>query len=539
MKVVPGGVARHILRLEKIMPLNTTLNRCALIALAGAALSSTAPAQPYERAIGDPDEQRSDWVISVQGAADGFGSAHAGWSGVDTLSTEMYVARLDNPGATIWDTRIGTPNSTDVANRIELSQTPDDGYLVAGGSTLFTAPGANPFGISLTRLDVNGSMIWARLFQGDPFGTFGGTGLDVYAGGRSLLCGRIQLQQFADQGAVVHNVDAAGNLIWGKYYADFLVGPTSYNSFQDVHVITEPDGTPSIVAVGYTAPNSFSSLDTLVVKLDMTGAVLWANTYGPDNHSDAAMGLEPAANGDLLVTGYTKEAGEGGGTYIMRLDPLGNMLWWKDYRFIDATGSIHEEANGDIVVAGTANDFNTGVQDLALMQTDAGGNLNWVFRYGGQGREYAEACDISQDGYVMTAWSESYSTAPFDLYALAADPAGKTGCELDWDVVVTPRQHPFAGHFYLGYDIPDQVTPPFEQDFPHLPNVPVCNPNPCPTCSADWAAPLGVSDFSDIIAFLNALSVCDPCAAQLAPPLNVCDFSDVVAFLSGFGVPCP
>ncbi len=521
-----------------------TTKTTTLALLAGAALAAAAPtaaqAQPYERAIGDPEEQRSDWVISVAGAAGSDGSAHAGTTR-DNAGIDMYIARLTAPGATLWDTRIGTPNSTDTANRIEHSLTPDDGYLVAGESDVFVVPGIVPFGISLTRLDVNGTMLWSRLFQGTPFagGSFGATGLEVYDAGRSLVCGRLQLQQFADQGAVVHNVDGAGNLIWGKYYADFLVGQPSFNSFHDVHVVTDSDGTRSIIAVGYTAPASWASRDTLVVKLDMTGAVIWANTYGPDNHSDVAMGLEPAANGDLLVTGYTKEAGEGGGTYIMRLDPNGLLLWWKDYRFIDPSGSIREEPNGDIVVAGTANDFNTGVQDVALMQTDPLGNINWVRAYGGQGAEYGEAVDLSPEGYVLTAWTNSFFFGSFDLYALAADPAGLTGCQRDWDVVVTPRQHPVAGHFFLGYDIPDQITPPFEQDFPHFPNQPVCDPDPCPPCSAAWAAPFNVSDFSDIIAFLTAYSVCDPCVAQLAPPFNTCDFSDVVAFLTDFGAPCP
>ena len=44
-----------------------------------------------------------------------------------------------------------------------------------------------PFGISLTRLDALGNMLWSRLYQGTPFagGSFGGTGLDVYGGGSS------------------------------------------------------------------------------------------------------------------------------------------------------------------------------------------------------------------------------------------------------------------------------------------------------------------------------------------------------------------
>jgi len=271
--------------------------------------------------------------------------------------------------------------------------------------------------------------------------------------------------------------------------------------------------------------------------MDLAGNVLWSNTYGPLDHSDVAMGLEPAANGDYIVTGYTKEAGEGGGTYIMRIRPDGSLLWWKDYRFIEATGSIHEEPSGNIVVTGNARDF-AGIDDIALMQVDALGNLNWVKSYGGSSQEHAEACDLGPDGYLMTAWSNSFGAGSFDLYALSADPSGATGCENDWDVIVTPRNPPVIQRQYRGHDIPEQITPPFTQFFPFFDNVPVCDPDPCPTCAWDFAPPLGVGDFSDIIAFLGLFGASDPCA-DLAAPFGVWNFSDVIAFITSFSVGCP
>jgi len=55
---------------------------------------------------------------------------------------------------------------------------------------------------------------------------------------------------------------------------------------------------------------------------------------------------------------------------------------------------------------------------------------------------------------------------------------------------------------------------------------------------ADLAEPLGVLDFSDVVAFLSAFGAMDS-DADLAPPFGVYDFSDVVAFLSAFGAGCP
>ncbi|MEZ6242450.1 MAG: hypothetical protein R3B57_05345 [Phycisphaerales bacterium] len=505
-----------------------------IAALLAAATTAPALAQTYERIIGDPDEQRSEWVVSVHDASGNHGSAHAGFN-YDGSDFDIYLARLKPDGTTLWDTRLGTPASFESASRIERSQTSDDGFLVSGNSSFFGSTGAVRYSIALTRLDANGNMLWSHAYAGDS----GDVGLDVLSG-QSLLCGQIQLQPFADRGAVVHSIDAFGVPIWGKYYADALAGPSTLNSFSDIHFVDEPDGSRSIVAVGSTIP-ALSSSDTLVVKLDMTGAVLWAYVYGPSNHSDFALGLEPAANGDLLVTGYSKESGEGGGAYVMRLTSNGTLLWWKDYRGIYPSNSIHEEPSGAIVIAGTTWDINSPIQDLALMQLDAFGNVNWVKRYGGQNSEYGEAVDLSPNGYVLSAWSRPANNVPFNLYALAADANGNTGCENDWSVVVIPRQHFYSGHLFEGHDLPDSFDLPFSQSWPNNPNTSFCDESTPfdPTCPSAWAPPYNVSDFSDVIAFLSAFSVNDPNAAALAPPLSLCDFSDVVAFLAGFGSPCP
>ncbi len=57
-------------------------------------------------------------------------------------------------------------------------------------------------------------------------------------------------------------------------------------------------------------------------------------------------------------------------------------------------------------------------------------------------------------------------------------------------------------------------------------------------CAADFAAPLGALDFSDVTGFLSLFAGGDP-NADLAPPFAQLDFSDVVEFLALFGQGCP
>jgi len=58
------------------------------------------------------------------------------------------------------------------------------------------------------------------------------------------------------------------------------------------------------------------------------------------------------------------------------------------------------------------------------------------------------------------------------------------------------------------------------------------------TCVADFAEPITVIDFDDVLAFLTAFGGMDP-IADLAPPIGEFDFDDILAFLTAFGAGCP
>ena len=58
------------------------------------------------------------------------------------------------------------------------------------------------------------------------------------------------------------------------------------------------------------------------------------------------------------------------------------------------------------------------------------------------------------------------------------------------------------------------------------------------TCTADFAEPITVINFDDVLAFLTAFGAMQP-IADLAPAFGAFDFGDVLAFLTAFGQGCP
>ncbi|MEM9412107.1 MAG: LamG domain-containing protein, partial [Planctomycetota bacterium] len=378
-------------------------------------LTSASVAQQFQRAIGTQQEERSEWIASTN---DG-GTVICGFQNGST--TSAYVVKLDATGATQWDTLLlGT--GIDIPNRVV--QTADGGYALAGE----TSSGPAGFGISLIRLDASGNYLWSRCFDGTAFagGSFGQTGLEETTDRGFILCGRKQQTAQAAQEGVLIRTDPNGNLMWERYYRDTRFDLNAFTSFADVHQ-TEDEG---FIVTGYTAPTSFGSRDTVLMKTDNAGNVSWFKTYGRQDANEGGFNCEPAQNGDYIVTGFSKDIGEGGGTYFLRTDPVGNLLVYRTYRFFNGGHSMYETPSGDVIIAGNALDFAT-FDDASLMNVDGSGSLNWCMAYGdnGTGQEFGESVALMPGGgYQIAAWTNVFGSGNFDIYTVRTNNAGVSSC---------------------------------------------------------------------------------------------------------------
>ena len=91
---------------------------------------------------------------------------------------------------------------------------------------------------------------------------------------------------------------------------------------------------------------SGSSGNTVVKKLDLTGSELWTQSYG-NNLDDECLYMRPTANGDFVLSGFTRSYASVGYTgtvnlysasWIFKIDANGNQIW---------TRSIGGESYGD------------------------------------------------------------------------------------------------------------------------------------------------------------------------------------------------
>ncbi|MEZ4826172.1 MAG: SBBP repeat-containing protein [Bacteroidia bacterium] len=368
-------------------------------------------------------------------------------------TTDIFIQKTGPSGNLVWVKNIGGATfgcggygiATDHQNNIYIT-----GYF---GGTVDFDPGAGSFNLTsggsddvfLLKLDDAGNFLWANAMGGnksdiglavatDPSGDviitgyFEGTADFDPTGGVSNLTSAGFIDIF------IQKTDASGNFLW----ANSIGGA----GFEEGHALAT-DSSGNVIVTGYfektadfdpgagtSSLTSNGGADIYVLKLDPTGAFLWATHFGSAS-DDGGHSIATDFKGNIYTTGYfagTTDFDPGPGTlslfpkgstdfFVQKSDPSGNFLW------ANATGGtstdlgagITTDATGNMYLAGYFRqtvDFDPGPDtvsvtaagglDIFVLKSDSAGNLLWVKTAGGTSGEAAEAVAVDDMGNVYT-----------------------------------------------------------------------------------------------------------------------------------------
>ncbi|HEX2618248.1 MAG TPA: hypothetical protein VHL57_11945, partial [Flavobacteriales bacterium] len=213
---------------------------------------------------------------------------------IDTSAAHTFTAfviKLDTALNFIWQKNYILPGQELYANAI--TPTMNSQLLIAGqiydGSDFHTC---------VMRADTLGNLIWIKQYALDNSEGF--TCIRELPGNEIMLSGSITFG-FELSVPIVLKLDAQGTPVWGKYFNYPPVSFVERSAFQFIRSISNTE----ILLAGHTDVMGAGGQDVYVVRIDSSGAVMQAHTYGGDQFEEP-YGLNFDQHlGELVVEGAT------------------------------------------------------------------------------------------------------------------------------------------------------------------------------------------------------------------------------------------
>ena len=292
----------------------------------------------------------------------------------------------------------------------------------------------------------NGDALWQKRYAG-LMGDDAPHALSVDTTGNVYVTG------YSMGAGAVYNIltlkyDTLGNLLWVKRYAS--IGGNSYPYALSIDI------SGNVYITGYTggSPNN----DTLTLKYSTHGNLLWVKKYaGTGESTDVPHALSLDSSGNVYIAGYTGVS-PNFDTLLLKYDANGNMQWVRRYAGKgrdDYANALGVDSAGNAYLAVTSEDGSSHY-DILTLKYDTNGNIQWVRRYAGRGQDdYATALGIDPTGNVVVAGYSDDGTQHYNIITLKYDTSGNTkwvsryGSRNGGDAIPSALALDTAGNVYL------------------------------------------------------------------------------------------
>ncbi|MDP3728716.1 MAG: PQQ-binding-like beta-propeller repeat protein [bacterium] len=311
----------------------------------------------------------------------------------------------------VWEQTYGGSEDDIISS---VKQTADGGFVVAGYTS---SSGAGSVDGSLMKTDADGNMLWEK--------TYGGTKNDYLLSVQQTNDENYIWAGYTDSfGAGMYDIllmktDAEGNILWKQTY-----GGSDSDAIRSVQQTNDGE----YIVAGSTRSSGAGGSDSLLMKIDADGNMQWEQTYGGSD-DDKFFFVQQTTDGGYIATGHTFSSGAGeSDSLLMKTDADGNMLWEKTYGGTknDYLLSVQQTIDEGYVVAGHRDYTGTGSGESLLMKIDADGNMQWEQTYGESiGETFSSVQQTNDEGYIVAGHTGYDDNELADSWLMKTDASGK------------------------------------------------------------------------------------------------------------------
>jgi len=272
----------------------------------------------------------------------------------------IWVLKLDAQGNELWSKTLGGADY-DRANAVIASS--DGGIVIAGHTQSYYADGSTPPAhakkdLWIIKLDRDGNVKWEKLY-GARNGSDGANSI-VQCQGGYVLCGftaSYGSSGVGDYDAWTMKLDADGNTLWSR--------TAGGDKFDQANCVIEADSGVILVAGETTTDSGNGSTDFYVICYDTDGGRKWSRTYGSTGF-ERARAIVETPDHNFILAGYTDSTGAGDkDAWLVKIDPTGNVLSAQTFggAGCDEAFAIARTSDGKYVMAGNTSSSGAGGVD--------------------------------------------------------------------------------------------------------------------------------------------------------------------------------
>ncbi|MEZ4825480.1 MAG: T9SS type A sorting domain-containing protein [Bacteroidia bacterium] len=194
---------------------------------------------------------------------------------------------------------------------------------------------------------------------------------------------------------------------------------------QATAVVQLPSG--SIFLAGAAEEDTFGGFETVLMKLNPNGDLIWKKFYGTTDQ-DYANGILLYGDNQLIISGNRTETGTFRKTAFLRaVDTTGKEIWLREYP--DSTGgntyfkTVEKTTDGGLIACG----FITSVQgnNSFIVRTDSIGNFLWQGEYSDTLANIAHAARNLPGGGFVVAGDQQRAAGHYNMYIAKFDSDGR------------------------------------------------------------------------------------------------------------------
>jgi len=267
------------------------------------------------------------------------------------------------------------------------------------------------FDIFTVKLDASGNILWNKVIGGIL--SEEGNSIQQTTDGGYIIGGVTNSFGAGNNDAYVVKLDVSGNLVWAK-----TIGGASSDRCVEIRQTT--DG--GYFFGGYTLSFGQGNSDFYAVKLDASGNLQWSKTIGGSGN-EYCNSVKQTTDGGYILSGNTTSFGAGGDVYAVKLDASGSLIWARTVGGTDGDGgySVIQTTEGGFVILGFTISFGLGI-DMYLAKLDTWGNLQWSKSIGGQNEERGfSIIQLNDGGYLAAGFTSSFGAGSSDIYLVRLD----------------------------------------------------------------------------------------------------------------------